>query len=386
MEVLGAGVVGRGEVLVDVRVAGRAVVVVGVAAVVVADVPEDDEAPAARPAPPPAQAARNRAVMVIQRVWCRTGTEGSPGGRALPAGPNGGHPLIHTAARESEPYRVLARREGTTMHYREVPWLVEYASHRGLVVAFQETGLLPAGCVVLDDGSDGPPAWTESYDDEARAYFLQQHERPAPVLATPDGTCLVEVSDMHGAPSVRARSVMTDGTLVETLLRWPTVPPWPRRLNRARALTTVDVEMTRQAARGRIVSVVDTAPEEILLKHFAAVADTEREQGTSPLELTTMEEVLSVWNAALVHGQQTERANLLMTGFTQMGALALGTALVLLGWLVAHSWWPPLLGVALTVATWWASPFVLVLYRRSGRFRPPFPWVVRERVMPLDPR
>jgi hypothetical protein len=81
-----------------------------------------------------------------------------------------------------------------------------------------------------------------------------------------------------------------------------------------------------------------------------------------------------------------ERANLLLTGFTQMGAFVLGVALALVGWLVSHSWWPALVGAALTLVVWWASPFVLVLYRRSRRWRPPFPWVVRERVIPLDPR
>jgi hypothetical protein len=272
------------------------------------------------------------------------------------------------------------------MHYREAPWLIEYASHPDVVLALTRAGLLPAGCLVFDDGSDGALAWADSYDAETNAYFLQQHERPAPVLATPDGTTLVEVSDMHGAPSVRCRSVLSDGTLVETLLRWPEVPPWPRRLEKARFLTNVEVEMTRQAARGRGVTVADGGPEEVLAQHLTSLALAEQVHGAEPLELTTMDEVVSVWNAALAHGQQVERANLLMTGFTQMGAFALGVVLVLVGWLVTHSWWPAVLGVALTAAVWWASPFLLVLYRRSGRWRPPFPWVVRERVIPLDPR
>jgi hypothetical protein len=272
------------------------------------------------------------------------------------------------------------------MHYREAPWLIEYASHPDVVLTLTGAGLLPAGCLVFDDGSDGALAWADAYDDDTNAYFLQQHERPAPVLATADSTTLVEVSDMHGAPSVRCRSVLSDGTLVETLLRWPEVPPWPRRMEKARFLTTVEVEMTRQAARGRMVTVADGGPEDVLEQHLRALSVAEQLHEAEALELTTMDEVVSVWNAALLHGQQVERANLLLTGFTQIGAFVLGVALVLVGWLVSHSWWPALVGVALTVVVWWASPFVLVLHRRSRRRRPPFPWVVRERVVPLDPR
>jgi len=272
------------------------------------------------------------------------------------------------------------------MHYREAPWLVEYASHPELVQAFLDTGLVPAGCLVFDDGDDGTLAWADAYDDETNAYFLQHLERPAPVLATPDGTTLVEVSDMHGAPSVRVRSIMANGVLVETLLRWPAVPPWPRGMRRARWLADVDVEMTRQAARGRVVRVVEGGPTEILVHHFASVAQVAEDEGTEPVELTTMDEVVSVWNAALVHGQQVERAGLLMAGLLQMGSLLLAVALVLVGWLVAHAWWSVALGLALVPAAWWASPIVLVMYRRSGRLRPPFPWVVPARVVPLDPR
>ncbi|MFC6242877.1 hypothetical protein ACFP55_15915 [Knoellia sp. GCM10027112] len=276
--------------------------------------------------------------------------------------------------------------EGTTMHYREAPWLIEYASHPELILAYMDAGLLAAGCLVLDDGTDGTMAWADAYDDETNAYFLRNLERPAPVLATPDGTTLVEISDMHGAPSVRARSVLADGTLVETLLRWPEVPPWPRRMQKARGLADVEVEMTRQAARGRVTKVVEGGPVEVLVSHFASVADVEEDRGTEAVELTTMDEVVAVWNAALLHGQQVERANLMLTGLVQMGAFLLGVALVLVGWLVLDSWWPAVAAVVLTAAVWWASPFTLVLLRRTGRWRPPFPWVVRERVIPLDPR
>jgi hypothetical protein len=260
----------------------------------------------ARPAPPPPQAARSRATRVIQMV-CRTGIEGSPAAVSGPGGPNGGTRAVPPRRLRRAPYGVRrrCRREdqGDDVHYREAPWLIEYASHPDVVRALTDAGLLPAGCLVFDDGSDGALAWADAYDDDTNAYFLQQHERPAPVLATADSTTVVEVSDMHGAPSVRCRSVLSDGTLVETLLRWPEVPPWPRRMEKARFLSDVEVEMTRQAARGRVVTVADGGPETVLDQHLKVLAVAERLREAEPLELTTMDEVVSLWNAALVHGQ-----------------------------------------------------------------------------------
>ena len=41
------------------------------------------------------------------------------------------------------------------MHYREVDWLPAYMAYPELVTAFEDLGMRPVGCMILDSGLDG---------------------------------------------------------------------------------------------------------------------------------------------------------------------------------------------------------------------------------------
>ena len=177
--------------------------------------------------------------------------------------------------------------EGETMQYREVPWSADARAHYPeLVQDLMDLGLLSGGCVILDGDTD---------------------LTPIPLLVDREATMVVEVSDHHRTPAMRLRTVLRNGFLVETRLRWETLPPWPERMQKARRLTDIDTEMTGHAARGRSVVIESGPPERVLARHRDHVLAVSREQVSSPVELTTVDDALNIWNAALAHDERVEQ-------------------------------------------------------------------------------
>ena len=141
-----------------------------------------------------------------------------------------------------------------------------------LVQDLMDLGLLPGGCMILDGDID---------------------VTPIPLLVDREATMVVEVGDHHRTPAMRLRTVLRNGFLVETRLRWETLPPWPERMQKARRLTDIDTEMTGHAARGRSVVIETGPPERVLARHRDHVLAVSREQVSSPVELTTVDDALN---------------------------------------------------------------------------------------------
>ncbi|GAA2739852.1 hypothetical protein GCM10009867_37600 [Pedococcus aerophilus] len=271
------------------------------------------------------------------------------------------------------------------MHYRAAPWLIDYAHHPELVEELEGLGLLPAGCLVLDNGNDPSLAWTASYDEDASRYFLENTERPEPILVTPCATVAVEVSDWYGGASMRVRTLMADGALVETKLRWPCMPPWPRKMQRAVRLTTLETEMTRHAASGRSVLVADGTPAQVLARHRDHVRRVERERTTVAVPLGSLDDVVDVANTAFKHAEQVETASVLVVGLAHMVAVLIALVLVVVGFW-HRSFWLLALVVPVAGVAWWASVPLVVMARKWRSIRPPFPWTKDQRSRFLTPR
>ncbi|MGO4342168.1 hypothetical protein [Pedococcus sp. 2YAF34] len=270
------------------------------------------------------------------------------------------------------------------LEYRATPWLIEYAHHPELASELEDLGLVPAGCLVLDNGHDLSLEWSAAYEQDIQRYFLENAERPEPILVTPDGTVSAEVGDWYGGASLRVRTLLADGALVETKLRWPVFPPWPKRMQHGRRLTDLETEMTRHCARGRSIVVADGSPAQVLARHRDHVSEAERERTTVAVPLRSMDDVENIANAAFAHAQQVETAGLLLVGVLHVVGGLLAVAALLLGWLVGP-WWLCLFAVPVVALAWWASVPVLVIARRWKRWRPPFPWVVQRRSRILTP-
>ena len=249
------------------------------------------------------------------------------------------------------------------MQYREVPWSVDHVHYPELVQDLLDLGLLSGGCMVLDGDTD---------------------ITPIPLLVDREATMAVEISDFHRTPAMRVRTVLRNGFLVETKLRWETLPTWPERMQKARRLTDVETEMTAHAARGRSVVIETGPPERVLARHQEHVLEASRDQLSTPVELTTMDDALNIWNAALAHDERVEQNWREMVDRGQLAAFVVAVVLVIAGWATGR-WWVVALTPLLVTATWYASPYILVLLSTSRQSRPAFAWTSAEPRRPIEP-
>ena len=258
------------------------------------------------------------------------------------------------------------------MHYREVDWLPEVVSYPELVQSYRDMGLLAAGCVVLDMGEQGIGPVAAQFDRETERTLHFENERPVPILISPDSTLTVEISEFHGSPSVRMRTVLVNGALVETLRRWDAVPSWPTSLRRARRHVRLEDEMTRASTLpgGRSVEIADGLPDQLLAAHADHVARMVAHYGADPYPLESMDDVVAVQNIALAHADAVEgRAVWILLGCSAaVGLVVLG--LVVLGFVEDL---PVLWAVALAAAGASYLGFfrALVALRYAPGIRPP---------------
>jgi hypothetical protein len=68
----------------------------------------------------------------------------------------------------------------------------------------------------------------------------------------------------------------------------------------------------------------------------------------------------------------------------QLVAFVVAVVLVIAGWATGR-WWVVALTPLLVTATWYASPYVLVLLSTSRQSRPAFAWNAPERSRPIEP-
>jgi len=144
-------------------------------------------------------------------------------------------------------YRDVTANASATTHFPE--W----------VVALENLGFVRIGrvqCVLHPDGIEGLAA---DYGPEDRDRLIAAEQVPTVVLAAPDGSAFADVDWLWGGPSVRIRTLSTDGRLVSTHRAWEFMPPWPVKLQRATRFRTLMGEQRLSAARGRSLEIVREA-------------------------------------------------------------------------------------------------------------------------------
>jgi hypothetical protein len=255
------------------------------------------------------------------------------------------------------------------MRYHPAPWTPEHAEHAAVVEELVHAGMEPAGCIVDDLTAGQAARLVRGYAKEHRAALLAEVGRPTPVLVSRDRTTAVAVNDLYGEVAVRMRTLLADGSLVETQRRWQQLPPWPRRLAPFRRFTTVDKEMMRSAAPGRSVMLSTRSAADQVEEHREHVDRVSARRGTTAVGFSDMECVAAAWTAALAHEEAVRRrADHLFAA----GLLALAALIVVLpnprvsdvGWTVVV--------FSMVVVLWWGAPGVAVLMRHRTWGRPAF--------------
>lgn len=150
--------------------------------------------------------------------------------------------------------------ERTSISYLDVTAEAPAVTHfPEWVVALENLGFVRLGRVqgvVHPDGIEGLAA---DYAPEDRDRLVAAEQVPTVVLAAPDGSAFADVDWFWGGPSVRIRTLSTDGRLVSTHRGWEHMPAWPPRFRALLRYRSLTGEQRLAAARGRNLELVPDA-------------------------------------------------------------------------------------------------------------------------------
>jgi hypothetical protein len=144
-----------------------------------------------------------------------------------------------------------------SISYRDVTAVAPAVTHfPEWVVALENIGFVRLGRVQGDVVPGGIEELMDDYEPQARDEAIAAHQVPVVVLAAPDGSAFADVDWFWGGPSVRFRTLTTDGRLVATHRAWEHMPAWPRPLRRVQRYRSLAQEQRLSASRGRSLEVV----------------------------------------------------------------------------------------------------------------------------------
>lgn len=150
--------------------------------------------------------------------------------------------------------------ERTSISYRDVTSVAPAVTHfPEWVVALENLGFVRLGRVQTVVHPDGIEGLAGDYKPADRDRLIAAEQVPTVVLAAPDGSAFADVDWFWGGPSVRIRTLSTDGRLVSTHRAWEFMPAWPVKLQRATRYRTLRGEQRLSEARGRSLEIVREA-------------------------------------------------------------------------------------------------------------------------------
>lgn len=252
------------------------------------------------------------------------------------------------------------------------------------VEGFEALGFERVGRVlaVLSEGSLEDLA--DGFGDQA-VEFIEHATIPTPILRSPDRAAFTEVSWFWDSPSVRIRTTLDDGSLVETLRRWE-VPPPAGPMAEYWRIIDIDQKMTasHNPTGGRSIEVVaECTPAQQWQRHSAHVARCAATRGAQPIDhadlATSLEQLHSTFgHATAVARSYTGWWKPLVYGYAGIGFLSIAVLVVLAFTASARggTGWPYMFA-AIAVAILFAfftMPFVRFVISRvrstPERFRP----------------
>lgn len=212
------------------------------------------------------------------------------------------------------------------------------AAYPEYVDALKSIGFLQVGRYLAHPTDQTIEELAAGYGDMADV-FLEWAAIPTPVLRSTDRSAFAEVSWFWGSPSVRIRTTLDDGALVETVRRWDR-PPNLGEMTQYWGEADIDQEMTREhnPAGGRSVLVVPNCrPREQWERHREHVAEYATQRGASPIDHDALETALAIARDGFGHATKVNKA---FTGtwkplvwlYGAVGLLAVAILALLAGW------------------------------------------------------
>ncbi len=203
------------------------------------------------------------------------------------------------------------------------------------VRGFEQLGFDIIGRIIAVPTEGTNEELASGFGDRA-SEFLEHMTIPTPVLRAPDRSAFVEVSWFWESPSIRIRTTLDDGSLVETLRRWE-VPPPTGPMSGYWRTADIDVTMTRQnnPAGGRSVEVIaECDPAEQWKHHRDHVARYAAQRNARPIDHWDLEGSIAQLRSTFEHSLAVERGYVrtwkpLVLGYAGIGFAAIT---VLVAW------------------------------------------------------
>ncbi len=174
----------------------------------------------------------------------------------------------------------------------------------GLVRSFEELGFARIGGLQLDFAD--PSELEEliaAHPASVQADFRESSRTPETLLAAPDATAFVGVDWFYRQPSVRLRTLLADGRLVETQRGWDHLPVQAVEMEPYADRLRLRPEQDRRA-RGRLFTIV---PGDSMADLWATHRRVVARAGSAPAAHRTIEQAASLWRQALAHDEAIER-------------------------------------------------------------------------------
>ena len=205
----------------------------------------------------------------------------------------------------------------------------ERVDYPEIVEEFLAMGFTPVGRLLLVQTEGTHEDTAADYESEKGAAYLAHCDVPTPILWSPDGSALVDVSWFWDAPSVRIRTELADGSVAETNRRWENPPALPKLLAKYWKRFDIDKDMTKRSAprSGRSIEIVarqDSAAQ--WRQHQQHVARYAASRGTSVATFDRFEQVIDMSARLFGHDAAVERRTV---GFWKPLVVAYGIAALL---------------------------------------------------------
>jgi len=225
---------------------------------------------------------------------------------------------------------------------------------------------------------EDPVAVSQHYKEPDRTWFAESANRPTTLLHSPDRDAFAELSGWFGdSPSLRFRSVLDDGSVVETVRQWERLPILNRELNEWGDQQSVKSRQTRghSPSRGRSKrAIIEGDPGKLWEIHKTHLKEIEGRRGAKAIPHGSFDDWLKLSKMVFAHDTATARQASMMTP-PLMGAIGIGfVAAMPLMLLFAGAKWTI---VVLVLAAWFTGAYLApwvnwVSLRLTMRFPPDF--------------
>lgn len=176
-----------------------------------------------------------------------------------------------------------------------------------------------------------PEVFAAHYEEPDRQWFLDHWDVPTAVLLSPDAKAIADVSEFYGAPAIRLRSLLEDGSLLETVRVWDRLPvlnkksfPWGHQED-----ATAQVCVGHAPQQGRSILALEVAEDAAPLlweQHQTHLETAQARRQQAALSLESFDDYVALNEAALAHEQQLR---------ARRGYIAIGVMLAYLPLLVS---------------------------------------------------